>query len=218
MVGSTIMYFQGLLRQGSPALLRRLPGARTDREYLPGSEGWQADPSRLAKGAPGRLYASSSIPPAGFKRATSVYLISGVSLTALHAASRQQKSLGPDAGSSFCLILCAIYPWHPSSVRFCTNALTSAFAQILMQQGLMKRSGLACAPDLHVGLPSIVAVGYRQICGYWTGKNSPGLKRRTGSDCNPQYGPSDSLTWLRGLEKKSTSFDSLDDQKRLTRP
>ncbi len=157
LVGGTMLYLRSLkhgiarLPSADPAIRRRI----VDRAV---EVGWAVLHGELARADPA---AASRISPGDAKRiqrALEVYEITGRSITELH----QEGNLT----CPFDLVEIAIVPDR----ALLHQRIDTRFRQMLADGLVHEVAGLLARPDLHVELPSMKSVGYRQIGGYLAGE------------------------------------------------
>lgn len=208
MVGGTMMYFKAF-SEGIASMPSADVQVRAQIESIALEQGWQAIHSRLAEVDPQAALRIHPNDPQRLQRAYEVYLISGVSLTDWHLRQAAEKASGQTPGSSFLPYTVRYLSVAPVERQILHQRIAERFAQ-MMQQGLIEEvRALHARPDLHVGLPSIRAVGYRQIWDYLDGKLSRVEAVERGVIATRQLAKRQ-LTWLRGWKEEIEWFDSLD--------
>ncbi|MEH6499930.1 MAG: tRNA (adenosine(37)-N6)-dimethylallyltransferase MiaA [Pseudoalteromonas distincta] len=208
LVGGTMMYFKAF-SEGIASMPAADPQVRAQIESIALEQGWQAVHSRLAEVDPHAAQRIHPNDPQRLQRAYEVYLLSGVSLTDWHLRQAAEKASGQTPGSSFLPYTVRYLSVAPVERQILHQRIAERFAQ-MMQQGLIEEvRALHARPDLHVGLPSIRAVGYRQIWDYLDGKLSRVEAVERGVIATRQLAKRQ-LTWLRGWKEEIEWFDSLD--------
>ena len=195
LVGGTMLYFKALIEGLSP-----LPAAdseiRQQIEEKANRLGWQAIHEDLKKVDPVSAKRIHPNDPQRLNRALEVYLITGKSLTEL---TEQSGEALPYDIKQF-----AIMPQDRAELH---QRIEQRFLQMLDQgfedevKILMQRS------DLHLNLPSIRCVGYRQMWEYLTGDVSYDEMVFKGI-CATRQLAKRQITWLRGWQQPITWLNS----------
>ncbi|WP_294954816.1 tRNA (adenosine(37)-N6)-dimethylallyltransferase MiaA [uncultured Gilliamella sp.] len=195
LVGGTMLYFKALIEGLSP-----LPAAdseiRQQIEEKANRLGWQAIHEDLKKVDPVSAKRIHPNDPQRLNRALEVYLITGKSLTEL---TEQSGEALPYDIKQF-----AIMPQDRTELH---QRIEQRFLQMLDQgfedevKTLMQRS------DLHLNLPSIRCVGYRQMWEYLTGDVSYDEMVFKGI-CATRQLAKRQITWLRGWQQPITWLNS----------
>ncbi|MDY6980750.1 MAG: tRNA (adenosine(37)-N6)-dimethylallyltransferase MiaA [Pseudomonadota bacterium] len=198
LVGGTMLYFRALIHG-----LSRLPAAdETLRARLAqeGVErGWAAMHARLGEVDPPAAERIHPNDPQRIQRALEVYELTGVPLSQL----QQQNEPLPWRFVKLALI--------PSDRAVLHERIADRFAQML-EQGLVDEvEALFARGDLDEQMPSIRAVGYRQLWHYLQGRINYTQMQEQGVAATRQLAKRQ-LTWLRS-ESGVQPFDALD-QKR----
>ena len=160
LVGGTMLYFHALLHG-----LAELPAANAAvREMLDrqaAKHGWKALHRRLAEVDPESAQRIHPNDPQRIQRALEVYQLSGKPLTDL-LREAQQKTI------PYKIIKLVIAPVHRPVLH---EMIARRFRQML-EQGLVEEvEALFRRGDLSVAMPSIRAVGYRQVWSYLQGEH-----------------------------------------------
>jgi tRNA dimethylallyltransferase len=197
LVGGTLLYFNALFN-GLSELPDADPSVRQQIDAAAARLGWTALHSELARIDPeagARIHPND---PQRIQRALEVYRLTGVPLSALCAHGRS----GPPP---FNIVRLVISPGQRPALH---DMIRQRFMSML-DQGLVEEvRGLYRRGDLHANLPSIRAVGYRQVWAYLAGElDYPQMVERgviaTRQFAKRQY------TWLR-REESAIRFDSQD--------
>ena len=160
LVGGTMLYFRALL-DGLADLPAADPGVRTDIEALAARDGWPAVHAELARVDPETAARLHPTDPQRLQRALEVFRLTGVPLSEWHR--RQQAE-----GSS-------VFPWQVTSLalmpeRALLHERIARRFRLMLDQGLIAEvEGLRARGDLNLSLPSMRAVGYRQVWEYLDG-------------------------------------------------
>lgn len=188
LVGGTMLYFKALIEGLSP-----LPAANSDiRDQIEEKAnrlGWQAIHEELKKVDPVSAQRIHPNDPQRLNRALEVYLITGKSLTELTKESGDALPYN--------IMQLAIMPEDRAELH---QRIEQRFLQMLDQgfedevKKLMQRS------DLHLNLPSIRCVGYRQMWEYLNGDTSYDEMVFKGI-CATRQLAKRQITWLRGWKQ-----------------
>ncbi|SCB83560.1 tRNA (adenosine(37)-N6)-dimethylallyltransferase MiaA [Gilliamella intestini] len=191
LVGGTMLYFKALIEGLSP-----LPAAnseiRQQIEEKANKLGWQAIHEDLKKVDPISAERIHPNDPQRLNRALEVYLISGKSLTELTQESGEALP--------YDIMQFAIMPQDRSQLH---ERIEQRFLNMLEQgfenevRALMQRS------DLHLNLPSMRCVGYRQMWEYLNGNTSYDEMVFKGI-CATRQLAKRQITWLRGWKQPIT--------------
>jgi len=184
LVGGTMLYFKALLEGISP-LPEADPAIRQQLEQEAAVKGWAAMHQQLAQVDPVSAARIHPNDPQRINRALEVYRISGQSLTALTA----------EKGEPFA------YPVHQFAIAPDDRAiLHQRIAQrymLMLQQGFEQEvRRLKQRPGLHLDLPSMRCVGYRQMWQYLDNECSYQQMVERGIAATRQLAKRQ-LTWLR---------------------
>jgi tRNA dimethylallyltransferase len=188
LVGGTMLYFH-VLQHG----IAKLPQADQEirQQILDDAEqyGWQALHERLQKIDPASAQRIHPNDPQRLQRALEVYEISGKTLTELQADD-SQKDL------PYHIINIAIAPMDRAVLH---QKIAERFDLMLAQGFIEEVTKLFKRGDLHPDLPSMRAVGYRQIWDYLAGKLNYDEMRERAIIATRQLAKRQ-LTWLRSWE------------------
>lgn len=151
LVGGTMMYFKALV-EGISDLPEANSEIRSQIETLANDKGWQHVHDLLAEVDPVAAKRIHPNDPQRINRAYEVYLISGKSMTELMSQEKQP------------------IPYNIKQFAFMCDDKTELHKRIEQRFDIMLEQGfkgeverLIQRPDLHLDLPSIRAVGYRQM-------------------------------------------------------
>lgn len=187
LVGGTMLYARTLLHP-----MDDLPGARPDIRARLDAEaaehGWPYLHQRLATLDPitaQRLHATDA---QRIQRALEIIEITGQPLSTLHAAGQKPKA-HPDI---------RIVSLEPSDRSQLHARIAQRFAQMLDHGFIDEVKRLHARPELHVELPAMRTVGYRQVWQMLDGERSPDTLFEAGVAATRQLAKRQ-LTWLRSL-------------------
>lgn len=198
LVGGTMLYYKALL-EGLADMPSAAPAIRAELEARAAAEGWEALHRELAEvdaESAARIHPND---PQRLTRALEVYRVSGLSMT----EHRLRQAAGnPDAGTSgagqlpYTVAQLAIAPAQRQVLH---DRIAQRF-RVMLEQGFVEEvEALRRRSDLHAGLPSIRAVGYRQVWEYLDGELSRDEMVERGIIATRQLAKRQ-FTWLRGWE------------------
>ncbi len=197
LVGGTFLYFRALAEGLSP-----LPAAnselRAQLESEANSVGWAEMHQRLAAVDPETAARIHPNDPQRIQRALEVYEITGETMSSI-----LQRDNSNDLPYNVSKLILA-----PSDRAVLHERIAIRFNDML-EQGLVEEvRGLYQRGDLHKDLPSIRAVGYRQVWAYLEGELKYDEMIERGIIATRQFAKRQ-YTWLRS-EKEGTWFDALE--------
>lgn len=187
LVGGTMLYFKALL-DGISALPEADPVIRAQLEAEATQKGWAALHEELAKVDPVSAQRIHPNDPQRINRALEVFRITGLSLTELTA----------EKGEPFA------YPVHqfaiaPTERAVLHQRIALRFDQMLAAGFEQEVIQLRKRVDLHLDLPSMRCVGYRQMWQYLDGDCDYAQMRERGIAATRQLAKRQ-LTWLRSWQ------------------
>ncbi len=194
LVGGTMLYFKGLA-DGLDDLPGADPAVRAALDEEAARVGWPAMHARLAAVDPetaGRLAPADS---QRIQRALEIHALSGKPMSEL-LAQREQEEL------PFELLSFALEPSDRAVLhkriarRFDIMLEETPHGNLITEVEALRRRG-----DLHLGLPSIRCVGYRQAWEYLDGTIDYATMRETGIIATRQLAKRQ-LTWLRSMPER----------------
>jgi len=202
LVGGTMLYFKAL-RDGLATMPSADPEIRAKIEAQAAAEGWAAVHAELAKVDPVAAARIHPNDPQRLQRALEVYLVSGQSLTDWQQQARQQSGQMKEDDES--LLFLGIQP----SDRAVLHERIALRFRSMVEQGLTDEvAKLKDRGDLHLGLPSMRSVGYRQVWQYLDGEYGYDAMVERGIIATRQLAKRQ-ITWLRSWGDLH-SFDSND--------
>ena len=185
LVGGTMMYFKFLL-EGAAKLPSSVPEVR-ERLLAQGTEhGWPFLHARLATIDPQSAERLQPMDSQRLMRALEVYEVSGKTLSQFWAEQEQQTL--PYNVTSLAV--------SPKDRAVLHQRIATRFDQMLKQGFVDEVKTLHQRADLHVNLPSMRCVGYRQAWEYLDGKYSYEEMRERGIIATRQLAKRQ-VTWLR---------------------
>ncbi|QLC73572.1 tRNA (adenosine(37)-N6)-dimethylallyltransferase MiaA [Pseudomonas sp. LPB0260] len=198
LVGGTMMYYKTLL-EGLADMPSADPQLRAELEARGQAEGWAALHRELQAVDPESAARIHPNDPQRLTRALEVYRLSGLTMTAhrRRQAAQIPGGGGPAAGQfPYTVAQLAIAP----AERQVLHARIAQRFQSMLEHGFVAEvEGLRRRSDLHAGLPSIRAVGYRQVWEYLDGNLSEAQMRERGIIATRQLAKRQ-FTWLRGWD------------------
>ncbi|WP_053907113.1 tRNA (adenosine(37)-N6)-dimethylallyltransferase MiaA [Moellerella wisconsensis] len=187
LVGGTMLYFKALLEGLSP-----LPSAdaevRAKIEEIAQNDGWEAIHQRLKQVDPVAAARIHPNDPQRLSRALEVYLISGQSLTELTQTAGEEL---PYNVFQFAIA--------PQDRKILHSRIEKRFHQMLNSAFEDEVRSLYDRGDLHVDLPAIRCVGYRQMWSYLAGEIDYDEMVFRGV-CATRQLAKRQITWLRSWE------------------
>ncbi|MGA4476515.1 tRNA (adenosine(37)-N6)-dimethylallyltransferase MiaA [Ectopseudomonas chengduensis] len=198
LVGGTMLYYKALL-EGLADMPSADPVIRAELEARALAEGWEVLHRELAAVDPESAARIHPNDPQRLTRALEVYRLSGLSMT---EHRRRQAAGNPDTGTSgagqlpYTVAQLAIAPAQRQVLH---DRIAQRF-RVMLEQGFVEEvEALRRRSDLHAGLPSIRAVGYRQVWEYLDGELSRDDMVERGIIATRQLAKRQ-FTWLRGWE------------------
>lgn len=185
LVGGTMMYFK-FLYEGAAKLPTSVPEVRERLQADGEQQGWPALHARLATIDPESAERLNPMDSQRIMRAIEVYELSGKTLSQFWAEQEQQ-----------------VLPYNVTHLAVCPKERTTLherialrFDQMLEQGFLDEVRALYKRSDLHLNLPSMRCVGYRQAWEHLDGKYSYEEMRERGIIATRQLAKRQ-ITWLR---------------------
>ncbi|TWI52389.1 tRNA dimethylallyltransferase [Pseudomonas duriflava] len=196
LVGGTMLYFKALL-EGLADMPSADPAVRANIEAQAAHEGWGAIHRCLAEVDPESAARIHPNDPQRLTRALEVYRSSGVTMT-----EYRMRQHGGNADSSAPFIeqfpYTAIHLAIAPRERAILHERIAVRFRLMLEQGFIDEvTRLRARNDLHAELPSMRAVGYRQVWEYLDGKTSFDEMTERGIIATRQLAKRQ-LTWLRG--------------------
>ena len=202
LVGGTMLYYKALLEgladmPGADAEVRAELEARAEREGLAAlhAELQAVDPQSAA-----RIHPND---PQRLVRALEVFRVSGMTMTQLRMQQSEAASSG--SGLAYTVAQLAI---APAQRQILHERIAQRFDLMLEQGFVAEVERLHRRGDLHGEMPSIRAVGYRQVWDHLEGRLSAAQMRERGIIATRQLAKRQ-FTWLRSWQDVHW-LDSLD--------
>ncbi len=196
LVGGTMLYFKALLEG-----LADMPAAdsqvRAQLEAEAAVDGLAALHERLSEIDPESAARIHPNDPQRLIRALEVYHVSGLTMTEHRARQRSQKlgALAPDSGVlPYTVAQLSIAPAQREVLH---QRIERRFVHMVEQGFVAEVEALRGRGDLHLGLPSMRAVGYRQVWEYLDGAMTHDQMIERGIIATRQLAKRQ-FTWLRG--------------------
>ncbi|MFV3404567.1 MULTISPECIES: tRNA (adenosine(37)-N6)-dimethylallyltransferase MiaA [Pseudomonas] len=196
LVGGTMLYYKALV-DGLADMPPADPHVRAALEAEASALGLAELHRQLAAVDPESAARIHPNDPQRLIRALEVYRVSGQSMTE-HRQRQFAESRGADAGANGHLpYTVASLAIAPADRHILHERIALRFSQMLEQGFVDEVRSLRARSDLHVGLPSIRAVGYRQVWDYLDGTLDEGEMQERGIIATRQLAKRQ-FTWLRG--------------------
>jgi len=191
LVGGTMLYFKAL-RDGLAKMPPSDEGIRQDILEQGQREGWAAVHAQLQAIDPDSAARIHPNDPQRLQRALEVYRVSGVTMTELH---RREKE-GGQAALPFDLHFFAIQPDDRAVLH---ERIARRFKGMVDQGLVAEVERLYGRGDLDLGMPSMRAVGYRQVWQHIAGEISFDAMVEQGIIATRQLAKRQ-ITWMRSWD------------------
>lgn len=198
LVGGTMLYFKALLH-GLADMPAADPEVRAQLEAEAASKGWQALHDELAAIDPVSAARIHPNDPQRLSRALEVYRVSGLSMTAHREQQSAQSTEAAASGRHQLPYTVANLAIAPLDRKVLHDRIAQRFTQMLDQGFVEEVVALRSRGDLHSNLPSIRAVGYRQVWDHLDGKLTRDEMQERGIIATRQLAKRQ-FTWLRSWE------------------
>lgn len=190
LVGGTMLYYKGLA-DGLDDLPGADPAVRAQLDEEAARIGWPAMHARLAVVDPETAARLKPNDSQRVQRALEIHALSGRPMSEL-LAQREKEELPFELVS---------YALEPSDRAWLHERIARRF-DIMLESGFLDEvKALRARGDLHLGLPSIRCVGYRQAWEYLDGAIDYAAMRETGIIATRQLCKRQ-LTWLRSMPER----------------
>ncbi|WP_454865203.1 tRNA (adenosine(37)-N6)-dimethylallyltransferase MiaA [Pseudomonas rhizophila] len=195
LVGGTMLYYKALV-EGLADMPAADPNVRAQIEEEAARLGWQALHEQLAAIDPESAARIHPNDPQRLSRALEVYRVSGQSMTALRQRQSAQSTEAAASGMQQLPYTVANLAIAPANRQVLHRRIEQRFTLMLEQGFIDEVVALRERSDLHAGLPSIRAVGYRQVWDYLDGKLTSAEMQERGIIATRQLAKRQ-FTWLR---------------------
>ncbi|MBA1377564.1 tRNA (adenosine(37)-N6)-dimethylallyltransferase MiaA [Pseudomonas brassicacearum] len=195
LVGGTMLYYKALV-DGLADMPAADPEVRAQIEEEAARLGWQVLHEQLAAIDPESAARIHPNDPQRLSRALEVYRVSGQSMTALRQRQSAQSTEAAASGLQQLPYTVANLAIAPADRQVLHRRIEQRFTLMLEQGFIDEVVALRERSDLHAGLPSIRAVGYRQVWDYLDGKLTSAEMRERGIIATRQLAKRQ-FTWLR---------------------
>jgi tRNA dimethylallyltransferase len=198
LVGGTMLYFKALLEG-----LADMPAAdaevRAQIEAQAASQGWQALHDELASIDPVSAARIHPNDPQRLVRALEVFRVSGMSMAAHREQQSAQSAQASASGRHQLPYTVANLAIAPTDRKVLHDRIAMRFRQMLDEGFVEEVVALRSRGDLHSNLPSIRAVGYRQVWDHLDGKLTRDEMQERGIIATRQLAKRQ-FTWLRSWQ------------------
>ncbi|WP_407292502.1 tRNA (adenosine(37)-N6)-dimethylallyltransferase MiaA [Stutzerimonas zhaodongensis] len=198
LVGGTMLYFKALI-DGLADMPAADPDVRAALEAQARTEGLAALHRQLAEVDPQSAARIHPNDPQRLVRALEVFQVSGISMTEHRARQSAQKAGGGTPEGGVLPYTVAQLSIAPAQRQVLHQRIEQRFVQMVEQGFVEEVETLRRRPDLHAELPSMRAVGYRQVWCHLDGDYSAQEMVERGVVATRQLAKRQ-LTWLRGWE------------------
>ncbi|SDJ27566.1 tRNA (adenosine(37)-N6)-dimethylallyltransferase MiaA [Pseudomonas indica] len=195
LVGGTMLYYKALL-EGLADMPSADPAVRAELEARAAVEGWSALHRELQEVDPESAARIHPNDPQRLTRALEVYRVSGMTMTAHRQRQAAQKPALDGSGAGHLPYTVAHLAIAPAQRQVLHERIAQRFRLMLEQGFVGEVETLRERSDLHAGLPSIRAVGYRQVWDYLDGRLTRDEMEERGIIATRQLAKRQ-FTWLR---------------------
>lgn len=195
LVGGTMLYFKAL-RDGLADMPAADAQVRAALEEQVAAEGLQALHRELAEIDPESAARIHPNDPQRLVRALEVFRVSGMTMSEHRARQRSQKAGDGAPGEGVLPYTVAQLTIAPAQRHLLHQRIEQRFVQMIEQGFVEEVERLRERGDLHLGLPSMRAVGYRQVWEYLDGQLSRDEMIQRGIIATRQLAKRQ-FTWLR---------------------
>jgi tRNA dimethylallyltransferase len=198
LVGGTMLYFKALL-EGLADMPAASAEIRAQIEAQAASQGWQALHDELASIDPVSAARIHPNDPQRLVRALEVFRVSGMSMTAHREQQSVQSAQASASGRHQLPYTVANLAIAPTDRKVLHDRIAVRFRQMLDEGFVEEVVALRSRGDLHSNLPSIRAVGYRQVWDHLDGKLTRDEMQERGIIATRQLAKRQ-FTWLRSWQ------------------
>ncbi|ROL77464.1 tRNA (adenosine(37)-N6)-dimethylallyltransferase MiaA [Pseudomonas vranovensis] len=195
LVGGTMLYYKALL-EGLADMPAADPQVRAELEELVQRLGLHALHQQLAAVDPESAARIHPNDPQRLIRALEVYRVSGLTMTEHRQRQSAQSSAAGASAAGQLPYTVASLAIAPTDRHILHERIALRFGQMLEQGFVDEVRLLRARSDLHAGLPSIRAVGYRQVWDHLDGKLTSVEMQERGIIATRQLAKRQ-FTWLR---------------------
>ena len=198
LVGGTMLYFKALLEglADMPAADAEVRAALEAQMRAEGAGVLHRQLSEVDPVSAARIHPND---PQRLIRALEVYRVSGISMTEHRARQSAQKAGAGTPDGCVLPYTVAQLSMAPAQRQVLHQRIEQRFVQMVEQGFVAEVESLRWRPDLHAELPSMRAVGYRQVWRYLDGEYSAQEMVERGVIATRQLAKRQ-MTWLRGWE------------------
>jgi len=211
LVGGTMLYFKTLL-DGLADMPQADAVLRAELQAQAEQLGWAHMHRLLAEVDPESAARIHPNDPQRLLRALEVQRLSGVSMSELRRRQALEKADARAAGQAYLPYTVAHLAVAPLERSLLHRRIAERFSSMLEQGFIEEVEALRARGDLHLGLPSMRAVGYRQVWEYLDGDMDRETLCERGIAATRQLAKRQ-FTWLRGwpelLQLDSLACDNL---------
>lgn len=198
LVGGTMLYYKALL-EGLADMPSADAAVRAELEAWAAAEGWETLHRELARVDPQSAARIHPNDPQRLTRALEVYRVSGLTMSEHRQRQTAQNSGSEAPGAGQLPYTVAQFVIAPEQRQVLHERIARRF-HLMLEQGFVEEvEALRLRGDLHAGLPSIRAVGYRQVWDYLDGGLSREEMAERGIIATRQLAKRQ-FTWLRGWD------------------
>ena len=195
LVGGTMLYFKAL-QEGLADMPPADAGIRAQLEAEAAALGWQGLHDQLAEVDPVSAARIHPNDPQRLIRALEVYRVSGLSMTAHREQQTAQSTDAAASGRHQLPYTVANLAIAPADRHVLHDRIAQRFVHMLEQGFVDEVLALRARGDLHAGLSSMRAVGYRQVWDHLDGKLTRDQMQERGVIATRQLAKRQ-FTWLR---------------------
>ena len=195
LVGGTMLYFKAL-QEGLADMPPADAGIRAQLEAEAAALGWQGLHDQLAEVDPVSAARIHPNDPQRLIRALEVYRVSGLSMTAHREQQTAQSTDAAASGRHQLPYTVANLAIAPADRHVLHDRIAQRFVHMLEQGFVDEVLALRARGDLHAGLSSMRAVGYRQVWDHLDGKLTWDQMQERGVIATRQLAKRQ-FTWLR---------------------
>ncbi len=195
LVGGTMLYFKALADDGLDPMPAANPAIRAVLEAEARAQGWPALHAELAQVDPVTAARLAPMDGQRIQRALEVYRISGLPLSNFHSNANATKNIATQAINTWATALISLEPIDRAWLH---ARIAQRLDAMLEHSFLDEVRGLRARGDLHLDLPSMRCVGYRQAWEALDGTLPMAELRDRGIFATRQLAKRQ-VTWLRAM-------------------